>query len=352
MKNRTIYTLLRGSLGDIAIYLSRLENVRKTYPESKLVFGIQSDLPHLMRELVRLIPGVDAIEILPDRDLTRNLSEVTERKIRSNLSSEDVFLKFLIPGYGDAAKFKPNQRLPLHFSKKDLFFRRWFFEKFVGNHPLITIHTTSLTRKADSWFWPVDQFEKLCKLILNRYQVKILVAGGTSICFSHPNLLDLTNNRFKGIQLSEMLSVILESKLVLGGDSGFTVIPHLCKIPVISMVPNEHITKGFHSENLRNLLPDCPPQTVHEWISITPENSFSHIFPLETSAEEVFKKIGLLMDAQRIPKPNSTNQSPLQAKILFRSRIRIFFQTVMLDSLQGKSSLGSNARQFFRHFFR
>ena len=288
-----LYIRFRGTLGDACHYLLKMKDVCSAYPDHLIKCAIRSTNPSEIKQFIRFCPHIDKIEISPERDAGWSISQKFLLRIKSICDKGGSFLDFTLPGHGDVVKYisEKDWRPPL--TEDDLIFAERFCKNFIGTQDLITIHIGSTRSKAPFWQWPIEKYDHLCKALLKNFSCKVLIVGDVQLPEKHKDIIDLTNNYNLGITVREIIALILKSRIVIGGDSGFSVISWLCGIPTISLLPEKHISEGEHNDYLSKGFNKPIRAPATNWLpkSYPPDNK-NVILPLEnTGVDELYQNI-------------------------------------------------------------
>ena len=333
-RQKKLHIRFRGTIGDVLHYLARMKDVRSKYPEYWIKCIIASHIPYQLREVIELEPYIDEIEVLPPHIPGSVVSPQLQRKIESDVGIDGEVLDFVLPGYGDLLQFEIDQDWRPALSASDLRFADNFFDTYIGDAGLVTLHMASSRDKDVEWQWGMRKYQELVELIQRDYSHKILIVGDVSASFCQDgSILDLSSNEGLGITLREVFALIVRSDLVIGGDSGFQVLPWLCGIPVISLVPEYHI-RGWARPNDGCWLGEVISVDMFLPDAYT-DRSGSVILPVESaSVDEVYIHVKRLLGEGR--RGTSVDKHPVSIYVRRRYKpwIWIWYRTVALKHLR------------------
>jgi hypothetical protein len=336
-------------------YVSKMKDVRSKYPAHEITWAIKCDRPFEIREFIKHNPYIDRIEILPERDLGFGMSPRFKDKIKSITDKGGEFLDFLLPNYGDTLKFISQEDWHPDLSDRDLAFAEDFQKKYIGTSGLISIHPASTLRKGPQWFWPVRNYKRLCELILRNLSHTILVVGELSPPVRHERIIDLTNNYYLGITLREIIALILKSDIVIGGDSGFEILPWFCGNSVIGLVPQRHMSEGMYKDFARKGLGKSVRVTADVWLPGSyPKGNRNVVLPFErTTPEEVYRQIEHLLGEKSMLSGDRTAEGlTVYRRKRYRSWLRVLFHTIVSQRLRRRHALRSDLSDFIKHYLR
>jgi hypothetical protein len=284
-----------------------MPSVRKAYRGYRITCAVQSDDPLRVRELLAADPHVDAVLLTPEWHC--RFDPAKRFLARSGLEGRGEYLEFLLPAWGDAARFAVTRPWTPRLEPADDAVATRLRDRYLHGQPFLVIHAASRRHKTPDWEWP--GYAELIEQLAHRTGRPIVVVGDTvPLRPSRGTVLDLTRNLRLGIGLRAMLALVLQAELVLGGDSGFEVAPWLAGRRVISLVPERHLRRGYRVDLDGQTL----VATVDQWLPPTPGcGGRQVVLPLETtSVEEVLARVagmGLLG-----PGPARPLASPARAR--------------------------------------
>lgn len=260
---RRLLIRCRGTIGDTLHYLARMPAVRAAHPGHRIVCAIQSNDPLRVRTLLAADPHVD--EVWLTSEWNRRLDPAARFLARARIAWRDDYLEFLLPGWGDSARFPPASPWTPHLDPAAQAFAERFHARELGGEAFVVVHAASRRDKGADWEWP--GYPALIERLAERTGGPVVVVGDPiPLRAAGGRVHDLTRNGRLGIGLLPMLALVLRAALVVGGDSGFEVAPWLAGRRVISLVPEHHLRRGYriavdghvHLADVHQWLPPAP----------------------------------------------------------------------------------------------
>ena len=241
-EGRRLLIRCRGTIGDTLHYLARMPAVRAAYGRHRIICAIQSNDPLRVRALLAADPHVDAVWLTSEWN--RRFDPAARFLARARIAWRDDYLEFLLPGWGDCARFTPAAPWMPHLDPAARAFAERFHEGQLGGRAFAVVHAASRRDKGADWEWP--GYPELIERLADRTGGPVVVVGDpVPLRAARGSVHDLTRNGHLGIGLRPMLALVLRAALVVGGDSGFEVAPWLAGRRVISLVPDHHLQRGY-----------------------------------------------------------------------------------------------------------
>lgn len=333
-RQKKLYVRFRGTIGDTVHYLVRMRDVRRKHPQHWIKCAIASPIAYQLRELIELDPYIDEIEVLPPHDPGFVVSPCFRRKTQTEIGRSGKFLDFVLPDYGDLLQFEIDKAWRPALCASDVAFADSFFDTYIRDAGLIVLHMVSGRGKGKEWQWGTNKYQQLAALIHRDYPHRILAVGNVAASFCQDgSMLDLSSNVELGVSLRQVIALIARADLVIGGDSGFQVLPWLCGISVISLVPQYHIAGHALPDNGRWL------GKVIDVSMFLPEayadKSGSVILPVEsTSVDEVWAHVSRLLGEPKPAVPMKEHPLPPYVRRRHKPWVWIWYRTALLKWLR------------------
>lgn len=211
-----------GALGDVLMTTPILRELKKRYPQSKIIFATHSPDALAGNTYIHKVVGtID--QIRAETPVVYDLDLAYENNPKMNIVDA-----YSMVAFGETLKDKS---LDLHSSKHD------FDGAFaaIGGHVSFERDKVVVIHQAVSWknrTWPIQYWNEVVRnLAAKGYKILVVGRGGD---FKPPPIAGVTNMIDK-LNIPQIRELIAHSKMFIGTDSGLMHIAQTTSTPVIGM---------------------------------------------------------------------------------------------------------------------